>query len=306
MKSDHRLVSDTTRLLGRNAPNRQPKPRGGDRGVRFDHKALESDRSWRATVAQAIVAKLPNAIDSPAVMNVNDMTSTFANALRQTVADTHPRCPKKSPSEGSSESSQAQDRLPKTWDLRESVWKNLRANPEYAVLKKALTVTDQAFKRVKDAELQNFVHEFTVRTAEFVRKKNQAGLHQHIKSLQLKGNKQSDSTYIRSATGELLRDKQAILQRWKEWFKTLLNATSPTIDHSVVDIIEQMPEHALLAAEPSMAEVKEAVGKLANGRSVGTDNMCGELLKLGRTDDSAILKCLHNVVLAVWRQEVVP
>ncbi|CAN0093230.1 unnamed protein product, partial [Sphacelaria rigidula] len=73
---------------------------------------------------------------------------------------------------------------------------------------------------------------------------------------------------VRSATGELLRDKQAILQRWKEWFDTLLNATSSTIDHSVIDLIEQLPEHTSLAAEPSMAEVKQAVGKLVNGKAV--------------------------------------
>ncbi|CAM9883748.1 unnamed protein product [Sphacelaria rigidula] len=124
MKSDHRLVSAAIRLLGRNAPNRHPQPRDGDRGVRFDRQALASDRSWRATVAQAIVVKLPNVTDSPAVMDVNHMASTFASALRQTAADTLPRCPKKTPSRGFSESPQAQDRLQKAWDLRESVWKN--------------------------------------------------------------------------------------------------------------------------------------------------------------------------------------
>ncbi|CAM9833208.1 unnamed protein product, partial [Sphacelaria rigidula] len=114
-------------------------------------------------------------------------------------------------------------------------------------------------------------------------------------------------TYIRSATGELLRDKQDILQRWKEWFETLLNATSPTIDHSAINLIEQLPEHTPLAAEPSLAEVKEAVGKPANGRAAGTDNICGDLLKLGRTGNSAILKCPHDTVgLIVWHQEVIP
>ena len=84
-------------------------------------------------------------------------------------------------------------------------------------LKKALKVTDKAFKRVKNAELRNYVHGFTIRTANFVRKKDQAGLYERIKSLELEGKKQSDITHIRSATGELLRDKQAILLRWKEY-----------------------------------------------------------------------------------------
>ncbi|CAM9635712.1 unnamed protein product, partial [Sphacelaria rigidula] len=108
--------------------------------------------NWRATVAQAIVVKLPNATDSPAVTDVNHMASTFANALRQTASDTLPPCAKKTQSRGFSESSQAQDRLQKAWDLRESVWKKQRANPKDTALKKALKVTDKAFKRVKNAE----------------------------------------------------------------------------------------------------------------------------------------------------------
>ena len=89
--------------------------------------------------------------------------------------------PNKTPSRGFSESSQAQRRPQKAWDRRESVWKKLRANPRDAVLKKALKVTDKAFKRVKNAELRYYVHDFTIRTADFVRKKDQAGLYQHIK-----------------------------------------------------------------------------------------------------------------------------
>ena len=104
----------------------------------------------------------------------------------------------------------------------------------------------------------------------------------------------------------LFRDKPSILLRWKKWFQELLNAKSPTLDASLLDGIEQLPEHAPLAAEPTMEEVKEAVGKLGNGKAVGVDNVCGELLKLGLSKNSAILKCFHNIVVAVWQQEVVP
>ncbi|CAM9720457.1 unnamed protein product, partial [Sphacelaria rigidula] len=59
-------------------------------------------------------------------------------------------------------------------------------------------------------------------------------------------------------------------------------------------------------ATPSTVEAKQTVGKLADGKAVGTDDICGALLKLGRTEDSIILKCLHDIVLTVWRQELVP
>ena len=63
----------------------------------------------------------------------------------------------------------------------------------------------------------------------------------------------------------------------------------PTIDHFVIGLIQQMQEHAPLTAEPSREEGKEAMGKLVNGKAPRTDDICGELLKLGRTKNSAIL-----------------
>ena len=182
----------------------------------------------------------------------------------------------------------------------------LRARPQDPSLRKALKVTDKAFKRAKHAELQSFLREHAARTADLTRQRGQAGLYQHINSLELEGKRGCKPTYIKTAFGVLLRDKPCILLRWKEWFQELLNAKSPTLDASILDGIEQLPEHASLAAEPTMEEVKEAVGKLGNGKAVGVDNVCGELLKLGLSENSAILKCFHNIVVAVWQQEVVP
>ena len=47
-------------------------------------------------------------------------------------------------------------------------------------------------------------------------------------------------------------------------------------------------------------------GKLGNGKAIGVDNVCGQLLKFGNSENSASLKCFHNIVVAVWQQEVVP
>ncbi|CAM9999440.1 unnamed protein product [Sphacelaria rigidula] len=68
-------------------------------------------------------------------------------------------------------------------------------------------------------------------------------------------------------------------QRWKQWFEAVLNATSPTIDHSVIDLIAQLlPDHAPLVTEPSMEDVKRAVDELVSGKATGTDIICGEVL----------------------------
>ena len=91
MKSDHRLVSASLRLLGRNAPNRRRRPEEGHHGVPFDRKLLTSDQCWRATVAQEIVTKLPDSTFAAGIPDVDPMASTFADILRQTAADTLPR-----------------------------------------------------------------------------------------------------------------------------------------------------------------------------------------------------------------------
>lgn len=84
-----------------------------------------------------------------------------------------------------------------------------------------------------------------------------------------------------------------------------MNTTTPTLKPSAIDCIEQVAEHALLAAKPSMEEAKKAVGKLADGKAVGTDNPCGEQFKVGLTEYYDIYKYLHNIELRVWHQEVV-
>lgn len=94
--------------------------------------------------------------------------------------------------------------------------RTLRAGVDDRVLGKALQMTNKTFTREKDAEPQSFMHEFA---PEFARKRDQAWLHQRITSLELEGKRGRGSTYNRSAAGDLLRDKQAILQRLKGWFE---------------------------------------------------------------------------------------
>ena len=178
MKSDHRLVSASIRLLGRNAPNRRRRPEEGHHGVSFDRKLLTSDQCWRATVAQEIVTKLPDSTFAGGIPDVNSMASTFADILRQTAADTLPRRPKRPSSRGFSESPRAQARLRQAWNVRERVWERLRVRPKDP---------DKAFKRAKHAELQSFLRERTARTADLIRQRDQAGLYQHINSLELEG-----------------------------------------------------------------------------------------------------------------------
>lgn len=57
-------------------------PEGVDSGVRFDRKILASDRDWRASVSQAVVAKFPNVANSTAVLGIKHMAAALSNDLR--------------------------------------------------------------------------------------------------------------------------------------------------------------------------------------------------------------------------------
>lgn len=59
-------------------------------------------------------------------------------------------------------------------------------------------------------------------------------------------------------------------------------------------------------AWPSMEEVNDTAGTRAEAKAVGTGSLRSELLKLGRSDDSAIPRCLNIIVLTAWCQEIVP
>lgn len=57
--------------------------------------------------------------------------------------------------------------------------------------------------------------------------------------------------------------------------------------------------------EPFTVKVKQAADTVVNGKAIGPDNICSKPLEFGRTKDSAIVKCLCNVVFTVWFQEIV-
>ena len=265
MKLYHRLVSASIRLLGRNAPNRRRRPEEGYHGVPFDRKLLTSDQCWRATVAQEIVTKLPDSTFAAGIPDVNSMASTFADILRQTAADTLPRRPKRPSSRGFSESPRAQAGLRQAWDVRERVWDKLRARPQDPSLRKALKVTDKAFKRAKHAELQSFLREHTARTADLTRQRGQARLSQHIKSLELEGKRRCKSTYIKNASGMLLRDKPSILLRSVE------RVVPGALEREIADARRLYPRR-----HRAVARTRPACGRAHDGGSEGGSGQAGE------------------------------
>jgi hypothetical protein len=76
--------------------------------------------------------------------------------------------------------------------------------------------------------------------------------------------------------GNLLAGPQNILNRWKNFFNQVLNV------HGVHDVRQMYIQTAEpLVQEPSIVEVKTAIGKLKSYKSPGTDQILAELIKAG-------------------------
>ena len=56
---------------------------------------------------------------------------------------------------------------------------------------------------------------------ERVRKGDQAGFYEHLKTMNLKGKRDRSSQLIKGEDGNLLRDVELIRERWVRWFHTL-------------------------------------------------------------------------------------
>ena len=50
-------------------------------------------------------------------------------------------------------------------------------------------------------------------------------------------------------------------------------------------------------------EIEESITKLENGRASGEDNITPEMIKYGRKQ---LVKKLHKLICAIWREEKMP
>ncbi|KAI5720190.1 hypothetical protein M8J77_003158 [Diaphorina citri] len=126
--------------------------------------------------------------------------------------------------------------------------------------------------------------------------KNVRSFYQLVK--QQRRTTQPKSTMIKDKDGTTLTGTTAVLERWAEYFKELLNVQNET------HIEEEIPHTAEVEDEPpTLREVNEAITKLKNNKSPGTDEITSELLKNGGQN----LKLeLHKMIRKCWETEHIP
>ena len=110
------------------------------------------------------------------------------------------------------------------------------------------------------------------------------------------------STPVRSISGELLRNQDEILNRWKEHFSTLLNETSDC-DPSILEDLPLIPVDEQLWSFPEREEVVNIIESLKNNKTPGPDGVAAELLKCGPPE---LVDALLDMVRRIWNSGTVP
>ena len=88
----------------------------------------------------------------------------------------------------------------------------------------------------------DFVRKLEIR----VREGDQAGFYKHLKTMNLEGERDRSSAYVKDEYGVLLRNVELIRELWVRWFHTLLNAKSPRLDPNIAKGLDQWRENMSL------------------------------------------------------------
>ena len=109
---------------------------------------------------------------------------------------------------------------------------------------------------------------------------------------------------IQQADGTPCASMDECLLRWKEHFEAALNHSPGDANNTLQEEAESaIPDEHTSVEEPSLEEVISAIGRLRNGRAPGGDGIESELLTCAVTP---IARCLHALILRVWRTGQVP
>lgn len=103
--------------------------------------------------------------------------------------------------------------------------------------------------------------------------------------------------------GDVLCAKEAIINRWEEYFDGLLNEASREEEAlGIATELELLTERPYVEP-PTYEETRDAILSLKNNKAPGSDTICAEMLKQGGED---LWRRMHKLVAKIWADETIP
>ena len=298
--SDHNIVYAKVQLRSRFAPNRPARKTTKCRP--FDRHLLRSDVDRRVRVIERINSNLAEQPDL--FSNVSERVAAFTNVVLEAAEAEIPPPPRRRHVRGWCEPAGTSAAVAQAWEEREAARNGMRGNPKDRAAWKTLRNSCAKLREVIGAGLYAHFEEYLAELERCLERNDQRGFYKHLKrTVGLEGRKAGGEQFIRDEDGTLLRDKGRIRERWARFFHTLLNTKSPKLDPTISEQFPQRPVAHRLGLEPTMEEMVEAIGGMANWKAVGPDSLPVELLKL---DNTEFRWRFHSILVSVWRTGEVP
>ena len=164
--------------------------------------------------------------------------------------------------------------------------------------KEAYREKDKEVKRSVRKDKRDWVAEKAERAQNAAENGQQKELYSIVK--QLAGQNMRQVSAVKSKDGELLKNKEARLARWKEHFEEILNRNTPDSPPQDEESTEELD---IAVEEPTIEEIKTALRTLRNGKAPGADQITAEMLKSDPEQTSQELKQTFDLI---WKDEKIP
>ena len=188
----------------------------------------------------------------------------------------------------------------KTWELIENRRKlkaqiNINNTPE---LFEQYRATDKEISKCARADKRKWMSDIARDAEKAANHCQTRETYRLIKKLS--NSKTSPDHPLRDTHGNLLTMNDKKLDRWTEYFDGLLNKLPPSNIHS-----PSTPKAALKIREtpPELAEIKNSIKMLKNGKAPGLDNIHPEMLKV---DLDLTANILQPILYDTWTKEEIP
>ena len=303
--SDHNIVVATVDLGGRLAHNRPI--RANPKRRQFNRQDLQVEAA-RWAVSQRFRCNLFARSGAPAT-TTQEMAKEFTEALLGAAETELSEEPRRRRTTEWNMTTAARTAMAAALDKRRAARHAFKAGPNAATWR-ILKATCKGVKATIATSIYDHLERYVTELEAIYQDRDMRGLYQHLKrSTGLSGRQAGGQQFVTDENGVLLRNKDAILKRWRRFFNTLLNSKSPTLNPDVVEQVMQRPATRAtrhLAAVPDLEEVEAATKGLGNWKAVGPDLLAAELLKVDGDDEPVVLERLRAIFVEVWNGGEMP